>query len=230
MTRETIDVALPAGSTSVQVDATTPEGAWAVIAVAHGAGSHMDHPGVTGFTDAMNAAGVATVRFNFAYVESGRRMPGPPAHAIAAWEAVAAHVGTEHAPLPFVAAGRSYGGRMASMAAAEGRIRPRGLVYLGYPLHPPGRPEKPRVEHLPAVVPPQLFLSGTRDAFVQPHRQLEEAVSSCRDASVHWVDGAGHAFDIAGRRRPADESAAELAPVVVDWMRARFRSDQRPEA
>ena len=221
MSVNTVEVELPAGTVPVSAATAVPAEPWAVLAVAHGAGSRFDHPGVTGFTDALNACGVATVRFNFPYAEAGRRMPGPPAHAMTAWEAVATKVTSEFPHLPFFAAGRSYGGRMASMAAAEGLLRPRGLIYLGYPLHPPGKPEKPRTEHLPAIVVPQLFLSGTRDAFVQPLEQLDEAVAACLDATLVTIDGAGHGFEVAGRRRSADEAAAHLAPIVVDWMRAR---------
>ena len=119
------------------------------------------------------------------------------------------------------AAGKSYGGRMASMAAAEGAIAPRGLVYLGYPLHPPGEPAKARAAHLPDIPQPQLFLEGTNDPFVSPHSQLEEAVESCGDASLRWVEGGGHSFEVKGRKRPADQIGAELAPLVSEWMRDR---------
>src|SRR3546814_15692777 len=84
---------------------------------------------------------------------------------------------------------------MSSMAAAEGAITPAGLVYLGYPLHPPGRPDKVRTTHLPDVSAPQLFVSGTRDAFVDPRAQLEEAVASCQEARLVWIEGAGHSFE-----------------------------------
>src|SRR3546814_1031739 len=84
---------------------------------------------------------------------------------------------------------------MSSMAAAEGAISPAGLVYLGYPLHPPGRPDKVRTTHLPDVSAPQLFVSGTRDAFVDPRAQLEEAVASCQEARLVWIEGAGHSFE-----------------------------------
>ena len=99
--------------------------------------------------------GIATVRFNFPYVEAGRRMPGPAAHAIATWTAVSAFAGEFAGGKPVFASGKSYGGRMASMAAAEGAIDPAGLVYLGYPLHPPGEPAKARVAHLPDVTQPR---------------------------------------------------------------------------
>src|SRR5690606_7572981 len=142
---------------------------------------------------------------------------GPAAHAIATWEAVlAAAAGTRH---PVFAAGKSYGGRMASMAAAQGVIAPAGLVYLGYPLHPPGKPEKPRVEHLPAVAAPQLFVEGTNDPFIQPTAQFEAAVAACQDARIHWVEGGGHSFEVKGRKRPADEIGAQLAPAVAAFLR-----------
>jgi len=121
------------------------------------------------------------------------------------------------------AAGKSYGGRMASMAAAEGAIAPAGLVYLGYPLHPPGEPAKARVAHLPDVAAPQLFVEGTKDPFVDPHDQLAEAVASCQAATVHWIEGGGHSFEVKGRKRPADEIGAELAPIVAAWMRTAAR-------
>jgi predicted alpha/beta-hydrolase family hydrolase len=109
---------------------------------------------------------------------------------------------------------------MAAMAAAEGAVAPEGLVYLGYPLHPPGDPSKSRAAHLPSVRQPQLFVEGTNDPFIDPHSQLEEAVASCRDASIAWIDGGGHSFEVKGRKRPADEVGGDLAPLVARWMRA----------
>lgn len=217
---ERIPVPLPAGPVEVSAAWTPVDGAWAVAAIAHGAGAGYGHPFLVGFARALREQGVATLRFNFPYAEAGRRMPGPAGHAVSTWSAVEAWVADRSAG-PLWATGKSYGGRMASMAAAEGAIAPRGLVYLGYPLHPPGEPAKARVAHLPDVAQPQLFLEGTNDPFVAPHSQLEEAVRSCRDADLQWVDGGGHSFEVKGRKRPADEIAAELAPLVAEWMRAR---------
>ncbi len=118
-------------------------------------------------------------------------MPGPAAHAIATWRAAMAFAGERAEGEPLWASGKSYGGRMASMAAAEGAIDPAGLVYLGYPLHPPGDPSKARVAHLPRVPAPQLFVEGTNDPFIDPHSQLDEAVASCADASIAWIEGGG---------------------------------------
>jgi predicted alpha/beta-hydrolase family hydrolase len=216
-----IGVVLPNGQVEVSGLLGRPDDAWALLGIAHGAGAGMRHPFLTGLAHALHDSGVATLRFTFPYLEAGRRMPGPAAHAVTTWAAVEA-AATEHAPdLPLWASGKSYGGRMASMAAAEGRIAPRGLIYLGYPLHPPGDPGKARTAHLPDVAPPQLFLEGTNDPFIQPVEQLEAAVASCQDAEILWIDGGGHSFEIKGRKRPADEVGAELAPAVAHWMRRR---------
>lgn len=215
-----IPVDLPAGRVEVSGDLALPDDAWAFAAIAHGAGAGYRHPFLTGFARSLAQQGVGTLRFNFPYVEAGRRMPGPAAHAVATWAAVMAFASAQTGA-PTFAVGKSYGGRMASMAAAEGAIAPSGLVYLGYPLHPPGAPDKLRVAHLPAVVPPQLFVEGRTDPFVDPHSQLEEAVAACRDAEIAWLDG-GHSFEVKGRKRAAGEIGAGLAPLVAEWMRDRM--------
>lgn len=215
-------VTLPTGDAEVSVLTQRPAAAWASLVLAHGAGAGFDHPFLVGFADALTHAGVAVVRFNFPYREAGRRMPGPAAHAIATWRAVVDRVRGE-APVgePLWAAGKSYGGRMASMAEAERPLGVAGLVYLGYPLHPPGDPERERAEHLPRIAVPQLFVEGTNDPFVAPHEGLERAVSACQDARIAWIDGGGHSFEVKGQKRPADEVGAALAPLVVDFLRDR---------
>jgi uncharacterized protein len=215
-----IGVDLPAGRVDVPADWTRGDGSATVI-VAHGAGAGREHPFLTGFAAALNEHGAATLLFDFPYRAAGRRMPGPAAHAIATWHAVAARAIELGDGAPWFAAGKSYGGRMASMAAADGDFSPAGLVYLGYPLHPPGRPEKLRAEHLPRVGAPQLFLSGTRDPFVDPHAQLEDAVASCRDARLEWVEGGDHSFAVAGRKRPPVEVGADTAARVLPFLRGR---------
>ncbi|GAA3628188.1 hypothetical protein GCM10022200_08360 [Microbacterium awajiense] len=219
-----LPVALPSGSVEVSADwepAPTPR---AVMAIAPGAGAGHRQPFLVGFADALRVAGVSTLRFTFPYQEAGRRMPGPAAHAVATWAAAADALALRAPGLPPFAAGKSYGGRMASMAAADSAITPAGLVYLGYPLHPPGRPDKPRVEHLPKISAPQLFVSGTRDPFVDPHEQLTAAVDGCVDAELRWVEGGGHSFEVAGRRRPAAQIAADLVPTIVEWVLAQARA------
>lgn len=229
-----LPVPLPKGSVMVPtlVDPSVSD-PWAVLVLAHGAGATKDHAFLTGFAGALAADGVTVVRFDFPYVVAGRRMPGPAAHAIATWTVVmdavdAAKPGcADAAALPVFAAGKSYGGRMASMAAASGEIAPAGLVYLGYPFHPPGAPDKPRAEHLPAIVQPQLFVEGDVDPFIQPVAQFEAAVATCRDARVHWIAGGGHSYEAKGAKRPAAELGATLAPPVAAWLR---QVAQRPLA
>jgi uncharacterized protein len=214
-----VSVPLASGPVEVPLEVECPDDAWATIVVAHGAGAGYRHPFLLGLSRGMLAQGVATARFNFPYVEAGRRMPGPAAHAVATWSAVEDSLADT--PGRLWAAGKSYGGRMASMAAADRAIEPAGLIYLGYPLHPPGDPAKARVAHLPAVAQPQLFVAGTNDPFIQPREQLEEAVASCHDAQIAWVEGGGHSFEVKGTKRVADDIGADLATIVAAWMRRR---------
>jgi len=216
-----MDVVLPAGVVSVSTALSAASTPWAALALAHGAGAGMDHPFLIGFAEALCAEGVSVLRFAFPYAQAGRRMPGPAAHAARTWEAAALTVSAAVPGVPWVAAGKSYGGRMASMAAADGLITPAALVYLGYPLHPPGAPEKVRAAHLPAITVPQLFVEGTNDPFIQPREEFDDVLTTCQDATTVWVDGAAHSFEVKGRRLPADQIGAGLAASVAPWLRER---------
>lgn len=217
-----LTVALPGGDTDVSVAWDVPERPWAALALAHGAGAGMEHPFLAGFAEALAADDVAVLRFAFPYREAGRRMPGPAAHAVSTW-AAAMDLLTERFPeLPRVAAGKSYGGRMASMAAADGVISPAALVYLGYPFHPPGKPDAPRAEHLPRIAAPQLFLAGSADPFIQPIAAFEAAVDTCPDGTILWTPGGGHSFEVKGARRTPELIAADLAASATAWLRARL--------
>lgn len=213
-----IRVELPTGATAVSADWSVGTREDAVL-IAHGAGTGKDHPFLTGFADALHGLGFSTLRFNFPYVEQGRRMPGSAAHAVATWTAVVGFARAQAPGARIWATGKSYGGRMASMAVAEG-LEVDGLAYLGYPLHPPGRPEKPRAEHLPAIAVPQLFVEGSNDPFIQPIEQFDDVVATCRDARVVWIEGGGHTFEVKGRKRPAEEIGSSLAPIVAEFMRS----------
>lgn len=217
---ERFTVTLPSGTVEVSAALGAPRDAWCVAAMTHGAGSRFDSPFLVGFAARLREIGVATLRFNLPYAEAGRRMPGPAAHAIAGWAGAMSFLDARAEGTPVWAMGRSYGGRMASMAAAEGAIAPDGLVYLGYPLHAPGKPESPRVAHLPSIAAPQLFVSGRTDPFVDPHDQLEDAVAACPNAELMWVDG-NHSYEVKGHKRPADVLGSDLAPLIADWIRRR---------
>jgi len=119
----------------------------AALVVAHGAGAGMHHPFMAGFCDALSEAGVSAMRFNFPYIEAGRKSPGSPKDAIAAFRSAVEAATARIDGRPVFAGGKSYGGRISSMAAAEG-MPAAGLVFLGYPLHAPGKPDQPRDAHL----------------------------------------------------------------------------------
>ena len=200
-----------------------PDNPSATVVVAHGAGAGMEHPFMLGFTDGLNSRGIATLRFNFPYREAGRKFPDRPPAAIATWRAVmaaAAERAAEHGDTgPLWAAGKSFGGRMASMAVAEG-MEAAGLVYLGYPLHAPGKPEKLRDGHLYGITVPMLFLQGSRDTFATP-ALLEDVVARIGPSAVlQWLDGGDHSFAVAGLKRSPAEVGASLAEPVARFIRA----------
>lgn len=196
-----------------------PDNAFATLVVAHGAGAGMEHPFLSGFTRALNDDGVATLRFNFPYREAGRKFPDRPPAAIAAWRAAMDAARSRSDGEPLWAAGKSFGGRMASMAVADG-MPAAGLVYLGYPLHPPGKPEKLRDEHLYGLELPMLFLQGTRDTFATADL-LEGVVSRVGpNATLHWCEGGDHSFAVAGHKRGAAEIGASVAAPVAEFLRA----------
>jgi predicted alpha/beta-hydrolase family hydrolase len=216
---------------TIDVDGATVSGVYSrpadaagTIVVAHGAGAGMEHPFMSGFTRAMHDLGYATLRFDFPYREAKRRFPDRPPVAIATWRAALAaateRAGVGNAGEPIWASGKSFGGRMASMAVADG-MPAAGLIYLGYPLHPPGRPEKSRDEHLPGITVPMLFLQGRNDPFAIPNAQLDEVVARIGPtATLEWIEDANHSFEVKGRKRPAAEIGASLAPRAAAFMAA----------
>lgn len=210
---------LDVGDGDVSAAALRPDGAWASLVLAHGAGAGYDHPFLAGFADGLAEAGIASLRFNFPAREAGRRFPDRPPAAIAAWRAAYAEGVRRSAGEPVWAGGKSFGGRMASMAVAEGLPAP-GLVFLGYPLHPPGKPEQRRDGHLHGLRLPMLFVQGTRDPFASPTELAELAAAIGPNALVEPVDGGTHSFEVAGRRRPAETIGAELAAPVARFLRA----------
>ena len=211
-------VSIHVGDAEVSGLSIRPSKPLATMVVAHGAGAGMEHPFLQGFSEAMADEGVATLRFNFPYREAGRRFPDRPPLAIAAWTAAMEAAAGLSEGEPLWAAGKSFGGRMASMAVAEG-MKTRGLVYLGYPLHAPGKPDKLRDEHLYGIAVPMLFLQGTRDTFATPEL-LESVVERIGPtATLQWCEGGDHSFAVKGAKRSAAEIGASLAPAVAQFVR-----------
>jgi len=195
-----------------------PKDAVAWLIVGHGAGAGMDHPFLTGFCRAMADEGVATTRFNFFYMNSGRRSPDPEPSLRAAWNEAFTGVTAMAGGLAVLAGGKSLGGRIASMCVADG-MPAAGLVFLGYPLHPPGKPERLRAQHLERIPVPMLFLQGTRDAFARPDL-LEPVIARLGErATLVPVEGGDHSFKVAGARRDDREIGASLAALAGPFVR-----------
>lgn len=196
----------------------SPPDAVAWLVVAHGAGAGMDHPFMAGFCRAVAERGVATARFNFHYANAGRRSPDPEASLRAAWTEAFDGVREMAGELPVLVGGKSMGGRIASMCVADG-MPAAGLVFLGYPLHAPGKPERIRDEHLYGIGVPMLFLHGTRDSFAQPE-PLSKVVRKLGDrATLEEVEGGDHSFNVRGRKRDPREVGAELSEIAVPFIR-----------
>jgi predicted alpha/beta-hydrolase family hydrolase len=192
----------------------------ATLVIAHGAGAGLDHPFMVGFARAMNDERIATLRFNFPYIESGRRAPDPAPFLQEAWRAAFATASGRAKGEPVWAGGKSLGGRIASMAVADG-MPAAGLVFLGYPLHPPGKPERIRDEHLYRIDVPMIFVEGTRDVFATPEL-LAGVIAKVGDrATLVSIEGGDHSFNVKGAKRDAREVAAALAHMVAPLIRER---------
>jgi predicted alpha/beta-hydrolase family hydrolase len=196
------------------------------IVLAHGAGAGKDHPWMVKVARAFEARGIRVVTFNFPYKEAGKSVPDRPAvlesHFARVWTEVAAS-----AAGPAIAAGKSMGGRMASMALAEpdtpALAQVSGLVLLGYPLHPPGKPGQRRDAHLPRITAPMLFLHGTRDPFGTPE-EMTALVASLPSATLHVVDGGDHSLVVRRRANPDGDSVEHAVAVAAEWLAAAVAS------
>ncbi|HSJ51000.1 MAG TPA: alpha/beta family hydrolase [Actinomycetota bacterium] len=195
-----------------------PEGSVATLALAHGAGAGMDHPFMAGFARAMGERGVATLRFNFPYLERGKRSPDPERVLLATWTAAFDAGRAAAAGGPVLAGGKSLGGRIASMAVADG-MPAAGLVFLGYPLHPPGRPERVRDEHLYRIEAPMVFLHGSADPFANGDLLAKVVKKLGARAELEEVEGGDHSFNVRGRKREAHEVGAGLAELAAPFVR-----------
>jgi predicted alpha/beta-hydrolase family hydrolase len=195
-----------------------PAEAWLLYVLAHGAGAGMRHPFLEGIARALHDRGVATLRYQFPYMEAGARRPDAPMVAESAVRG-AVKLATELADhLPIVAGGKSFGGRMTSGAAARSLPGVRGLVFLGYPLHPPGKPGTDRADHLDGVELPMLFLQGTRDQFARLDLLTTVCQRLTHRATLHLVQDGDHSFRVP--RRAGRSSLAvmdDLADTIVDW-------------
>ena len=205
------------GDGTVTTATIRPRAAPATLLVAHGAGAGMDHPFLVGFAHAMAEARVATVRFNFPYVEAGKKAPSPERVLRETWLAVSAEVESERRG-PVLAGGKSLGGRIASMCVADG-MPAAGLVFLGYPLHPPGKTDRVRADHLGRIQVPMLFVEGTRDPFADPAVLGPVLERLGPRAVLEIVEGGDHSFNLPGRKGDPAQVGAALAGAVAPFVR-----------
>jgi predicted alpha/beta-hydrolase family hydrolase len=212
-------IALPGGG-SVSALLGVPERPDAVYVFAHGAGAGMTHAFMAQLAEALAAWGIATLRFQFPFMEQGGKRPDSPPVAQAAIRAAVAEAARRLPGVPLFAGGKSFGGRMTSQAQAleplPGAI---GLAFVGFPLHQPGKPSTDRAEHLGGIHVPLLFLQGTRDllADISLMRQTTRKLGAL--ATLHTVPDADHGFHVPARTGRTDgQVVEELAEAMARWM------------
>ena len=194
------------------------------VLLAHGAGSDRNAPALVAVADALEAAGIPSLRFDFPYRLAGRKAPDRPPVLLQAVREAAAELSQQTGLPPgrLVLGGRSMGGRYCSLAVgdAEEPLPALGLLLLGYPLHPAGKPENLRVEHFPRLDGPVLFLSGDRDALAGKDDLEKWAATIPGPVAFHWLAGGDHGFRVPKSRGGPGEAAvlAEVAEVSAKWV------------
>lgn len=208
-----------------------PRGARCLLALAHGAGAGMRHPFLDAVADRLAARGVATFRYQFPYMEAGRRRPDPARWLTATVRSAIAAARRTAGDLPLLAGGKSMGGRMTSLAHAAAPLPGvRGLVFLGFPLHPPRRPGTDRAAHLAAIDAPMLFVQGTRDALARLDL-IRRVVADLPSAHLHVVDTADHGFRVLRRSgRTDDDAVDEIAGAVAEFCEPLVAAGKSPLA
>jgi hypothetical protein len=198
-----------------------PANASLLYVLAHGAGAGMRHPFLKSVAQELAGRGIATLRYQFPYMERGQHRTDPPAVAEGTVRA-AVEAARAHAPgLPLIAGGKSFGGRMTSQAQAKAVLPGvRGLAFLGFPLHAPGKASESRAQHLADVAIPMLFLQGTRDPFADLALMRRVTGGLGAGAILHVVEGGDHSFKVLKRSGRTDgEVLDELAEAIATWGR-----------
>jgi uncharacterized protein len=192
------------------------------VIVAHGAGNDMHTPLLVHFSEGLCRAGLLSLRFNFLYMEKGHKAPDPQAKLVQTWQAAFQFVknhpqyGTPH----IVVAGKSMGGRIASQMTAEGLIAPKALVFLGYPLHPPGRKEQLRDAHLYNIKVPMLFFAGTRDALCDLKLLKPVVGRLTASTELEIIEGGNHSFVLPKSFKIAEETVYErILQRTAGWLK-----------
>jgi predicted alpha/beta-hydrolase family hydrolase len=191
----------------------------ALYVLAHGAGAGMDYPFLSAMAAGLAERGVATLRYQFPYMEQGGRRPDPPRVAHAAVRAAVAEAARRLPGVPLFAGGKSFGGRMTSQAEAAAPLALHGLIFLGFPLHPAGQASRKRAEHLFEVRIPMLFLQGTRDALAELPLLEPLAAELGKNATLRLFEAADHNFHVPARSGRKDgDVRRELLDAMAAWI------------
>ena len=218
----------PPESVTIAIDGAAPvSGLWqappaarACLVMAHGAGAGMTHRAMAAIASGLAERGVATLRYQFPYMERGQKRPDRPPVAHAAVRAAVAEAGRRAAGLPLFAGGKSFGGRMTSQAQVLAPLAGvRGLVFFAFPLHPAGKPSDERATHLSAVTLPMLFLQGTADALAELDLLRPVVARLAPRATLTLVADADHVFHVPAKTGRKDgEVLAEFLDAAAGWM------------
>ncbi len=203
-----------------------PAAAAAAYVFAHGAGAGMAHPSMARMAEGLAQRGIAVLRYQFPYMEQNSRRPDPPKVAHAAVRAAAGFATARWPGARLFAGGRSFGGRMTSQAQAAGLLPPlAGLVFVGFPLHPAGKPSIERAAHLRDVTVPMLFLQGDRDELAELSLLREALTPLGGRATLELFADADHSFHVRARSGQTDDSVRErMLDAIARWCEARTRS------
>lgn len=200
-----------------------PPSARACLVLAHGAGAGMTHRWMQAVADGLAERRIATLRYQFPYMERGAKRVDPPKVAHAAVRAAVALARARCGGTPLFAGGKSFGGRMTSQAQAlESLVGVRGLIFFGFPLHPAGNPSDERAAHLASIAIPMLFLQGTRDALAELDLLRPVIAKLDRRATLNLFADADHSFHVPAKTGRKDgEVLGEMLDIAADWMAVR---------
>jgi len=188
------------------------------LVVAHGAGGGQNTPFMVRTAEGLAARGITAATFDFPYMAARKSVPDRPPVLEQAWREAIAEARNQMGRVPLFIGGKSMGGRIASHVASQGCPGLSGLVFLGYPLHPPGKPDQRRDAHLPAIAEPMLFVQGSRDAFGTTE-EIRALLPKLQHATLHEVPGGDHSFKVSGRGAPKPNAVVDgILDVVVGWM------------
>jgi predicted alpha/beta-hydrolase family hydrolase len=194
------------------------------LVLAHGAGAGQLSPFLVSTAKGLASRGLSTATFDFAYMAAARRVPDRTPILEQSWRDAITAGRTELKGLPLFIGGKSMGGRIASHVASQGSAGTlAGLIFLGYPLHPPGRPDQRRDAHLPAIAEPMLFVQGSRDAFGSA-AELGALMPSLQQATLHVIDGGDHSFKIPGGAARQPAVLSQMLDVVAAWALEKTRT------